>query len=144
MLNTIQDDMKRSLKAGEKMRLSTLRMLLAALKNESIEKRRELSEEEIFTVIQREIKLRRNAGEEFKKGFRDDLVQEAEQEIIILESYLPRQLSDAELLALVEQVVTELKATPQDFGKAMREIMLLIKGRADGKHVQDTLRQVLG
>ncbi|MBS3947578.1 MAG: GatB/YqeY domain-containing protein [Dethiobacter sp.] len=144
MLNTIQDDMKRSLKAGEKMRLSTLRMLLAALKNESIEKRHELSEEEIFTVVQREIKLRRHASEEFKKGFRDDLVQEAEQEIIILESYLPRQLSDAELQALAQQVVTELKATPRDFGKAMREIMLLIKGRADGKRVQDMLRQVLG
>jgi len=143
MLAKFQDDMKQALKAGEKLRLSTLRLLLAALKNESIEKRSELTEDEIVTVLRREVKQRRNAIEEYRKGNRQDLVEEAEAEIAILEAYLPQQLNDEELRSLVENVVAELKATPKEFGKVIGKVMPLVKGKADGSRVQAVVKQVL-
>jgi hypothetical protein len=144
MLAELQSQMKQALKAGEKLRLSTLRLLLAAIKNESIDKRHELDEDEIITIIQREVKQRRNAIEEFKKGAREDLVKQAEEEIAILENYLPRQTSDEELRQLVQQVVTELQATPNEFGKVMGKVMPLVKGTADGNRVRSMVKQVLG
>ena len=120
MLKQIQADMKQAMKAGDKKQVSTLRMLIAAIKNESINQRRELSEEETVTVINREIKQRRNAIAEFKKGGRDDLAAENEQEIAILERYLPEQLSDEELAAIVRQAVKEVNAASlRDMGKVM-------------------------
>lgn len=144
MLTQIQDDMKQALKAGEKKRLGTLRMLLAAVKNETIEKRSELTEEDILTVIQREIKQRKNSIEEFKKGNRDDLVQETEAELSILEAYLPQQLSDEELTELVKQVAAEVNATSaKDMGKLMGKLMPQVKGKADGTRVQATVKKIL-
>lgn len=143
MLAELQGQMKQALKAGEKLRLSTLRLLLAAIKNESIDKRHELDEDEIITIIQREVKQRRNAIEEFKKGAREDLVKQAEEEIAILENYLPRQISDEELRQLVQQVVAELQATPNEFGKVMGKVMPLVKGTADGNRVRSMVKQVL-
>ncbi|MBS4030982.1 MAG: GatB/YqeY domain-containing protein [Clostridiales bacterium] len=143
MLAQLQNDMKLALKAGEKQKLSTIRMLLSAIKNEAIEKRKELTDEEILTVIQREIKQRRNAIEEFKKGNREDLVTESETEIAWLEAYLPAQLSDEELDTLVRQVITELNATPQEFGKVMGKLMPLVKGKADGTRVKAAVKKNL-
>jgi len=144
MLKQIQTDMKQALKAGEKQRLSTLRMLLAALQNESIEKRTELADEEIFTVIQREIKQRKNSIMEFKKGNREDLVQETELEITILTAYLPQQLSDEELEALVKQAITEANASSaKELGQVMGKLMPLIKGKAAGTRVQAIAKKLL-
>lgn len=144
MLTKIQDDMKQAMKAGDKKRLGTIRMLIAAIKNESIDKRAELSDEDIITVVQREIKQRRNAIEEFKKGNRDDLVQENEAEITILEAYLPKQLTDEELEAIVRQVASEVNAaSPKEMGKVMGKLMPLVKGKADGTRVQATVKKVL-
>jgi uncharacterized protein YqeY len=145
MLKQIQDDMKQALKAGEKKKLSTLRMLLASVKNESIEKRAELTDEDIITVVQRELKQRKNSIEEFKKGNRDDLVKESEEEIVILEGYLPKQLSDAELESLVRQVVADVGASsPKEMGKVMGKLMPLVKGKADGTRVQTMVKSILG
>lgn len=144
MLKQIQADMKQALKAGEKRQLSTLRMLLAALQNESIEKRTELADEEVFTVIQREIKQRKNSAIEFKKGNREDLVQETEMEIAILEAYLPRQLSDEELETLVKQIITEVNAgSAKELGQVMSKLMPLIKGKAAGTRVQAIAKRLL-
>lgn len=119
-------------------------MLIAAIKNESIEKRGELADEDIITVIQREIKQRRNAIEDFKKGNRDDLVQENLEEISVLEGYLPQQLTDGELEAIVRQVAAEVNATSaKDMGKVMGKLMPQIKGKADGTRVQATVKKVL-
>jgi uncharacterized protein YqeY len=144
MLSRIQENMRQALKAGEKKRLSTIRMLLASVKNEAIEKRRELDETEIVAVVQREIKQRRNAIEEFAKGKRDDLVTEAKEEIAFLEAYLPRQLSDEELEKLVRGVVDELKATAKEFGKVMGKLMPQVKGKAEGDRVQAMVKKILG
>ena len=144
MLKQIQNDMKEALKAGEKLRLSTIRMLISAIKNESIEKRAELSEEEVITVVQREVKMRRNAIEEYKKGNRDDLVQQALDEIAMLEVYLPKQLSDEELVAIIKQTIAEVNITsPKEMGKLMAKLMPLIKGKADGTRVQSIVKQLL-
>jgi uncharacterized protein YqeY len=145
MLKQLQDDMRKALKAGEKKKLSTIRMLISSVKNESIEKRGELSDEDVLTVIQREIKQRKSANEEFKKGNRDDLIQENEVEIAILEAYLPQQLTDAELEKLVKQVVVEMNASsPKEMGKVMGKLMPQIKGKADGTRVQTMVRSILG
>jgi uncharacterized protein len=145
MLKTIQDDMKRALKAGEKSKLSTLRLLISAAKNESIEKRAELSDEDVLMVIQREIKQRKNAIEEFRKGNRDDLIQQNEEEIAFLEAYLPQQLSDEELESLVRAAATEVNATsPKEMGKVMGKLMPQVKGKADGTRVQAMVKRVLG
>lgn len=144
MLAKLQADMKQALKNGEKIRLSTIRMLLAAIKNESIEKQKELNDDEIFSVIQREIKQRRTALEDFRRGKREDLVNQALEEIAVLESYLPAQLSDEELESLVRQAVAELNATPKDFGKVMGKLMPQVKGKAEGGRVQAMVKKVLG
>ncbi|HAA38016.1 MAG TPA: aspartyl-tRNA amidotransferase [Firmicutes bacterium] len=144
MLKQIQADMKQAMKAGDKKQVSTLRMLIAAIKNESINQRRELSEEETVTVINREIKQRRNAIAEFKKGGRDDLAAENEQEIAILERYLPEQLSDEELAAIVRQAVKEVNAASlRDMGKVMGRVMPQVKGKADGTRVQAAVKEIL-
>ncbi len=143
MLTKIQNDMKQAMKAGEKERLGTIRMLLAALKNASIEKRQELEESEILTVIQREVKQRKNAMEEYFKGKRDDLVEQAKKEIAVLESYLPQQMSDEELGNLVQKVIGEIKATPKEFGKVMGKLMPMVQGKAEGNRVQAAVKKLL-
>lgn len=144
MLSTLQADMKQALKSGEKLRLSTLRMLISSIKNESIEKRMELTDEEVITVIQREVKQRRNAIEEYKKGNRDDLVKQADEEIAFLEAYLPKQLSDEELEALVKETMAEVSiASPKEMGKLMAKLMPKVKGKADGNRVQAIVKQLL-
>ncbi len=144
MLKQIQADMKQALKAGEKQQLTTIRMLIAALQNESIEKRTELTDEDIFSVIQREIKQRKNSIVEFKKGNRDDLIQESELEIAILAAYLPQQLSDEELEALTKQIITEVNASSlKELGQVMSKLMPLIKGKAVGTRVQAIAKRLL-
>ncbi|MBS4008133.1 MAG: GatB/YqeY domain-containing protein [Clostridium sp.] len=144
MLKQIQADMKQALKAGEKQQLSTLRMLLAALQNESIEKRAELTDEDILTVIQREIKQRKNSIIEFKKGNRNDLIQESELEINILTDYLPQQLSDEELETLTKQIIAETNAgSVKELGQVMSKLMPLVKGKADGTRVQAVAKKLL-
>lgn len=144
MITKIKNDMKEALKAGEKLRLSTIRILISAINNERIEKKAELSNEEVVTVVQREVKMRRNAIEEYKKGARDDLVQQALQEIAMLEVYLPQQLSDEELEAMIKQAMAEVNVTsPKEMGKLMAKLMPLIKGKADGTRVQAMVKQLL-
>jgi uncharacterized protein len=143
MLTKIQNDMKQAMKAGEKIRLSTLRLLLASIKNAVIEKRQELEESEILAIIQREVKQRRNAMEEYIKGKRDDLVEQAKEEIAVLESYLPQQLSDEELGTMAKKIIEELKATPKEFGKVMGKLVPMVKGKADGTRVQAVVKKLL-
>lgn len=140
----ISEDMKASLKGGEKERLSTLRMLISAIKYTEIEKRQELKNEDVLEVISREIKRRREAVEEYRKGNRPDLVEKEEREAKILEEYLPPQLSDAEIEAIVKEVIDETGAMgPRDIGKVMGLVMPRVKGRADGRKVSDIVGRLL-
>jgi uncharacterized protein YqeY len=142
----LTDDMKQAMKDKEagKLRLSVIRMVRASIKNVEIDKKKELSEEEVLDVLAKEVKMRRDSIEEFKKGNRPDLVESLEQEIDILMQYLPQQLSEQEVRALVTEAVKESQAVnAKDMGKVMAVLMPKVKGRADGKLVNTIVRELL-
>jgi len=142
----LAEDMKLAMKEKEagKLRLSTIRMVRAAVKNLEIDKKRELTEEEVLEVLAREVKMRRDASEEFQKAGRDDLVQAEQAEIAILSAYLPKQLDETEIRQLVRTVIAEVGASSEkELGKVMSALMPKVKGRSDGKLVNTIVRAEL-
>lgn len=141
----INQDYMEAMRAGDELRKETLRFLRAALKSAQIDKRAPLTEEEIWEVIKRQAKQRRESIEQFRKGNRDDLAAKEEAELAIIESYLPAQLSREEIEALARQVIAEVGAAgPRDLGKVMGKLMPQVKGRADGRLVNEVVRALLG
>lgn len=139
-------DMKQAMKdkAAGKLRLSVIRMVRASIKNAEIDRRHELSEDETVEVLAREVKMRRDASEEFAKANRPDLVENLRSELDILLAYLPQQLSEGEIRSLVQEAVQATNATgPKDMGKVMTALMPKVKGRADGKLVNQFVRDAL-
>ena len=139
-------DMKEAMKAREdgKMRLSVIRLVRGAIRQKEIDGKCELGDDDVLAIISKEVKQRRDSIEEFKKGSRADLVEAAEQEIGILMSYLPKQLGEDEVRALVEKAVKATDAeTAKDMGKVMKELMPKVKGKADGKMVNNIVREFL-
>ncbi len=142
----LAEDMKQAMKDKEagKLRLSVIRMVRASIKNVEIDRKQELSEEEVVDVVAKEMKMRRDSMEEFKKANRLDLVENLEQEISVLVKYLPEQLSEDEVRALVKEAVEQTQATgPKEMGKVMAALMPKVKGRADGKLVNSIVREML-
>src|SRR5690606_3177189 len=132
------------MKARDKEKLSVLRMLKSALQNEQIKKGTELNEEEELSVLSREMKQRRDSLTEFKNADRQDLVEKLENEIVIVESYLPKQLTEEELQSIVQEVIASVNATStSDFGKVMGAIMPKVKGKADGNAVNRIVKEQL-
>jgi uncharacterized protein YqeY len=141
----IDADTKTALKSGAKDKVSTLRMLSAALKNKQIDKRRPLSEEEVIETVRSLIKQRRDSIEQFTKGHRQDLVDKETAEVAVLEAYLPAQLSREELEAMVRDAVAQTAAQgPRDMGKVMKALVPMVGGRADGKLVSELVKNALG
>ncbi len=141
----IETDTKNALKSGLKEKVSTLRMLNAALKNKQIEKRRPLSEEEVIETVRSLIKQRKDSIEQFAKGGRQDLVDKESAEVTVLEVYLPQQLSREELSGIVQTVITQTGAQgAKDMGKVMKTLIPLVGGRADGKLVSELVKNALG
>ena len=139
-------DMKDAMKAREagKLRLSVIRLVRGAIRQQEIDGQKELSDEDVLGVISKEVKQRRDSIEDFKKGGRDDLVAAAEAEIAILMEYLPQQLSEDEVRSLVKEAIAASGATsPKDMGKVMKELMPKVKGRADGKLVNGIVKELL-
>ena len=139
-------DMKEAMKAKEegKQRLSVIRLVRGAVRQQEIDGKKELSDEDVLGVISKEVKQRRDSIEDFKKGGRDDLVAEAEAEIAILMGYLQQQLSEDEVRSLVQEAIAVSGATsPKDMGKVMKELMPKVKGRADGKLVNGIVKELL-
>lgn len=142
----LMDDMKAAMKAKEegKSKLAVIRMVRAAIKQAEIDGKKELDDNDIMTLISKEVKMRRDSIDEFKKGNRDDLVAKNEAEIEVLMAYLPEQLSEAEVRALVEEAIAATGAsTPKDMGKVMGALMPKVKGRADGKMVNAIVKELL-
>lgn len=140
------EDMKQAMKDKEagKLRLSVVRMVRASIKNVEIDRRHELSEDETLEVLAREVKMRRDASEEFAKANRPDLVENLRKELEILMDYLPQQLSEDAVRALVLEAVQATQAAgPKDMGKVMAVLMPKVKGRADGKMVNQLVREAL-
>ena len=141
----LAEETKDALRSGEKVRLTTLRLLSAAVKNKEVEVGHELDDEEFVQVAQKEAKQRRESIEAFGKGGREDLVAREREELEVLNAYVPAGLSDEELDAIVNETVTAVGATgPGDMGAVMGAVMAKVKGRADGREVQAKVRARLG
>lgn len=141
------EDMKVAMKAKEegKVRLSVIRLARAAIKNAEIDKKTEFSDEQVIEVLAREVKMRRDSMEEFSKANRPDTVKALEEEISVLMEYLPQQLSEGEIRQLAQETITAVGAQgPKDLGKVMGSITPKTKGRADGKLVNQIVRELLG
>ena len=141
----ITDDMKSALKAGDKDRLKVVRLAMAAIKQVEVDKRIELDDAAVLGVIDKMVKQRRDSIEQFQKGGRDDLAAIELAEIAILDNYLPEQLSDAELDALVEEAISATGAQSiRDMGKVMGTIKAKAAGRADMGAVGARVKARLG
>ena len=141
----IDADTKAALKSGEKDKVSTLRMLNAALKNKQIDKRRPLTEEEVIETVRSLIKQRKDSIEQFAKGGRQDLVDKETAEVAVLEMYLPQQLAREELEAMVRDAISQTGAQgAKDMGKVMKALIPMVGGRADGKLVSELVKNALG
>ena len=143
----LTEDMKVAMKEKEtgKLRLSVIRMVRAAIKNVEIDRKKELDENETLDVISKEVKMRKDSLDEYRKADRPEALALLEQEIAILMGYLPQQLDEAELRVLVAEAVTQTGASnPKDMGKVMAVLIPKIKGRADGKLVNTLVKEKLG
>ena len=144
LTDKLREDLKEALKKQDKTRISVLRLVLASMKNVEIAQRNPLDDNKILEVITREVKRHRESIEAFKNGNRNDLVMQEEAELSILMSYLPEQMSRDEIIALTRKVVDAVGASgPGDRGKVMAQLMPQLKGKADGKEVNEIVVQML-
>ena len=141
----IFDDLKAAMKAGEKDRTAALRLIRSQLKNAEIEKGATLSEEDVLVVLNREAKKRRESIEMYQKGGRQELAAAEGVELEIISAYLPKALSIEELSTVIDKVISETGAAGmKDMGRVMGLVMTQVQGRADGKQVQQVVREKLG
>lgn len=129
----VAEEMKAALKAGEKVRLAALRLLAASVKNREVELGHELTDEEYLEMVAREVKRRKEAADAYEQAGRQDLLDREREEQMVLEAYLPEQLSEQEVSVLIDQAIEETGASgPGDIGKVMGWVMGKAKGRIDG------------
>jgi uncharacterized protein YqeY len=144
LLQKFDDDLKIALKTSDKIKTSVLRMTKAALKNRQIDKRGDLSADDILSVISSLLKQRKESIEQFTKGGREDLAEIERKELLILQSYLPEQLSIEEVDRIISEAIKESSAAGlKDMGKVMRLVMPRVKGAADGKFVNQRVKDLL-
>lgn len=138
-------DMINGMKEKNKIKVSTLRSLKSKIKEKSIEKNSTLDEKEIIKIIKTAEKQRLDSAKQFKKGNRIDLEKIELEELEIIQNYLPKQLSKSQLYIEIDKVIDELNANSnKDIGKVMAELMKKLSGTADGKLVQELVREKLG
>ena len=144
MKGQITEDMKSAMKAGDKDRLKVVRLILAAIKQIEVDTREDLDDAAVLAVLTKMVKQRRDSIEAFEKGDREDLAAIERAEILVLEDYLPEQLSAAELAAMVDEVIQSTGATGiRDMGKVMGLIKAKAAGRADMGAVSATVKERL-
>ena len=140
----LTEAMKESMKSGDKVRKSTVTMVLAAIKQVEVDRRITLDEPAILAILQKEIKSRKEAFEEAQKAGRENLAQDAQAEIAILNTFLPAGLGTDELRALVQAAIAETGASaPADMGKVMKALLPKVAGRAPGDQVSAIVREYL-
>jgi uncharacterized protein YqeY len=145
LVQQLDQDMKAAMKQKDKETLSTIRMVRASIKKVEIDNRGELSDDQALEVLVREIKQRKDSLQEYEKAGRDDLASKEKREIEILSTYLPKQLTEEELRAIVDKAIVETGATSKkEMGKVMGAVLPLVKGRADSKQVNQLVQQLLG
>lgn len=144
LVEQLKQDMITAMKEKDKDRLTVIRMVKAALDKEKIDKKIEITDELLIDVVNKQIKMRNDSIEEFKKANRDDLVENVSKEIEVLMNYLPEQLSQEEVENIISEVISNLEATSmKDMGKVMQEVNPKVKGRFDMKKVSEIIKAKL-
>ena len=144
MVEQLEKDMITAMKAGEKERLTVIRMVKAALKQEQIDHKKEINDELLIDVVNKQIKMRKDSIAEFEKANRTDLVDKTQSEIDILATYLPEQLSSEEVEKIINDIFEEVKPEGmKDMGKVMGLAQTQLKGKADMKEVSTIIRNKL-
>ena len=144
MVEKLKADMIEAMKKKDKDRLTVIRMVKAAMDQEHIDRKREINDELLTEVVSRQIKMRRESVLEFEKGNRVDLIEKTNSEIAMLEVYLPEQLSDEEVVKVIDEIFDEVKPESQkDMGKVMKEATTKLKGKTDMKKVSEMIKSRL-
>lgn len=145
LLNRLNDDMKQAMRNKEKEKLTVIRMIKASMQNEAIKLGVDnLSSDEELTVLARELKQRKDSLLEFEKAGRDDLADKLKNEIVVLDAYMPEQLTEEELVEVVKETISSVGASSKaDIGKVMGVLMPKVKGKADGALVNKVVRDLL-
>ena len=142
--NRLNDDLKDAMRKGEVTKRATIRLMLSALRNEEIAQQKELADDDILQVINKQAQQRRESIEAYKSAKSDDLVDKEQAELDIIALYLPEPLSEIEVMQIIEETITELGASgPQDMGKVMGKIISQTRGRADGKEISSKVAELL-
>jgi len=138
------EDLKQALKGGDKVRRSVIRLVMAAIKNAEIARQVTLEDADILSIIAKEARQRRESIEAFRQGNRQDLVAQEEEELAILNQYLPQQMSRGEIIAEARRVIEEVGARgPGDKGKVMPKLIAQLKGKADGREINVVVTELL-
>jgi uncharacterized protein YqeY len=138
-------DITTAMKSGEKLKTTTLRLLLNAIKNKEIELRRPLEDSEASSIVAMLIRQRHDSIEQFRKGGRTELAEKEASEIEILKAYMPEQLTEDEISEIVKKAAEEIGAeSMKEMGRLMKEVMEKIKGKADGRVVSEIVKKTLG
>ena len=144
MVEKLNKDMIEAMKAGEKERLTVIRMVKAALKQEEIDHKKEVNDDLLIDVVNKQIKMRKDSITEFEKGGRQDLIDATQKEIDILMAYLPEQFSHEEVVKIIDEIFEEVKPeSMKDMGKVMGPAQAKLKGKADMKEVSTIIREKL-
>lgn len=140
----LMEDMKVSMRNKETLKKSVITMVRASVKQKEVDDRVELTDDDVIELIAKQLKQRKDALVEFEKAEREDLITQTNAEIEILASYLPQQLTDEELEAVVRDAITEVNAqSMKDMGKIMGKVMAVAKGKVDGKRINEMVKKVL-
>ena len=144
MVEKLKNDMIEAMKNKEKERLTVIRMVKAAMDQEHIDHKKEINDDLLIDVVNKQIKMRKDSIVEFEKGNRNDLIEKTQNEIAILEKYLPEQLSEDEVKKIIEEIFEEVKPQGQkDMGKVMKEPTGKLKGKTDMKSVSEIIKNKL-
>lgn len=144
MVEKLKQDMIEAMKNKEKERLTVIRMVKASMDQEHIDRKREINDELLIDVVNKQIKMRKDSISEFEKGGRSDLIEKTQSEIDMLMVYLPEQLSGEEVAKVIDEIFAEVKPEGQrDMGKVMKEATAKLKGRADMKEVSSIIKEKL-
>lgn len=141
MVEQLKKDMIDAMKNKDKEKLTVIRMVKAAMDQEHIDRKREINDDLLIDVVNKQIKMRKDSIEEFTKGNRSDLAQKAQEEVDILMKYLPEQLSDEEVLKIIDEAFSKIQPSGmKDMGKVMGIVTPEVKGKADMKKVSEIIR----
>lgn len=144
LFKKLQEDMKNAMKSGEKERLSTIRMLISEIKKVQIDSKKELTDDDVVSILQKYLKQRKEAYSQYISAGREDLARKEQFEIDVVQEYLPQPLSEEELSNIIQQTIQEVGASSvKDMGKVVKAVMEKVKGRAEGATVSRIVKEKL-